>query len=330
MTTRWSRALDRAGISDPALRRAYSGQRQLVARFARAEYTAVRLLLPPPLIPHVVAATAFMHHTDTLIDQGPMKERLEAADSWRRQVTTALDRGSSEHPLLGALAHTISRHPQLHGYVRQFLSGADVEVEWESFSGEADFQHYVTAYSLPAFMLVACLLAPATPSREYVTGCRAFIEAGQRLDFLDDIAEDLEQGRTGITHEALGRHGLTPQDLRHRPAQGFEGLLHEQAVLVRAGLEESRGIEQHVHNSSRPMVRALIDLQTLRLGAVKKAGTALLNGSTRPRSRTRSASWAGSTGPHGDRGELRAGRAPCGTAAAAAGAVGAPTRRPGA
>ncbi|GGP86780.1 phytoene/squalene synthase family protein [Streptomyces melanogenes] len=281
MTTRWSRTLDHAGISDPALRGAYSGQRQLVARFARAEYTAVRLLLPPPAVPHIVAATAFMHHTDNLIDQGPVKERLAAADDWRQQVTTALTRGSSEDPLLRALTHTISRHPQLHEYVEQFLKGADVEVEWESFSGEADFQHYVTAYSLPAFMLVACLLAPEAPGEEYVTGCRAFIEATQRLDFLDDIAEDLAEGRIGITHETLARHGLTPHDLRRQPG-GFKALLHEQAPLVRAGLEESRTLEHHVHPSSRPLVRALVALQTLRVGAVEKAGPALLDGSTRP------------------------------------------------
>ncbi|WP_329404856.1 phytoene/squalene synthase family protein [Streptomyces melanogenes] len=282
MTTRWSRTLDHAGIDDPALRGAYSGQRKLVARFARAEYTAVRLLLPPRLIPHIVAATAFMHHTDNLIDQGPVKDRLAAADDWRRQVTTSLADGSSDDPLLRALTHTISRYPQLQQYVRQFLSGADTEVEWESFSGEADFQDYVTAYSLPAFMLVACLLAPEAPDAAYVTGCRAFIEATQRLDFLDDIAEDLAEGRTGITHETLARHGLTPQDLRNRRTLGFEALLHEQTALVRTGLEDSRSLEPHVHPSSRPLVHALIDLQTLRVGAVRKAGRALLDGSTRP------------------------------------------------
>ncbi len=175
----WPVALDRAGIMDPSLRRDYTEQRRPVARFACAEYTAVRLLLPPVLVPDVLAATAFMHHTDDRIDQGPVAERAAARTAWDEQVRTALAGGPTDEPLLRALRHTVTRHPQLGLYVREFLPGA-ADVDWSGFATERDFQDYIDAYSLPAFMLLTCLLAPDTGTEAYVAGCRSFIAAMQR------------------------------------------------------------------------------------------------------------------------------------------------------
>lgn len=67
----WSRTLDEAGVSDPLLRRDYTEQRRLVARFARAEYMAVRLLLPAAVVPDVIAATAFMTTATTSSIKAP-------------------------------------------------------------------------------------------------------------------------------------------------------------------------------------------------------------------------------------------------------------------
>ncbi|MEU9124892.1 squalene/phytoene synthase family protein [Streptomyces sp. NPDC048506] len=294
----WTSTLDRAGITDPALRHDYGEQRRLVARYARAEYTAVRLLLPAPLVPDVIAATAFMHLTDDRIDRGPVSERIAALAAWDQQVRAALDGGPADQPLLRTLRHTVARHPQLEGCVREFLAGAPSEVHCEGFATEADFQHYIDTYSLPGFMLIACLLAPSTPTADYVAGCRTFIEASQRLDFLDDIAEDLSDGRLGIPEDALARHGLTRSDLfdpneptGRGPAAGpatpgvdsaFRDLVHHQAPLVRGGLAASHPLTELVAPPHRPLIRALLTLQEHRLRAVENKGPALLRGATRP------------------------------------------------
>ncbi|MFE6856223.1 hypothetical protein ACFVDH_36200, partial [Streptomyces sp. NPDC057674] len=74
----WKRALDRAGVREPRLRRDYTEQRTAVRRFAAAEYAAARILLPAELLPHVVAAVAFMHDTDDRVDRGTPEDRAAA------------------------------------------------------------------------------------------------------------------------------------------------------------------------------------------------------------------------------------------------------------
>lgn len=245
----WSHTLDQAGITDPLLRRDYTELRRMVARFARAEYVAVRLLLPTPLVPYIIAATAFMHDSDNRIDQGSLAQRLAALADWQRRVRAVLDSDSADEPVLRALIHTITRHPQLRRNVESYLAGAPSEAQWEGFATEADFQAYVDTYSHPAFMLIACLLAPPSPADAYSAGCRTFIEASQRLDFLEDIAEDLQIGRLGIPQDALAQHGVTRNDLHKGEVSGrvseLMGLLtpgrhYRQRRLATVGHRRSR------------------------------------------------------------------------------------------
>lgn len=281
----WPSTLDRAGITHPVLRDDYSAQRQLVARYARAEYTAVRLLLPTSIVPDVIAATAFMHSTDDRIDQGPVPERVAALAEWDGRVRAALESGSADDPVLRALLDTLTRHPQLRAYVQEFLTGAPLEVHSEGFATEGDFQRYIDAYSLPGFMLIACLLTPPVAVDAYVAGCRTFIEASQRLDFLEDIAEDLSQGRLGIPQDALARHGLTRTELVEAAASTgprFTELMDQQASQIRSGLTASHCLVELIEEPHRPLIRALVTLQELRLRAVERKGPALLHGSPRP------------------------------------------------
>jgi phytoene synthase len=215
----WTRTLDTAGITDDLQRADYEEQRRVVAQFARPEYAAVRLLLPARIVPDVIAAVAFMHVTDDLLDQGDSTQRLAALTHWETQVRHAIQTRSADQPLLRALLHSSTRHPQLTGSIKRFLDGAPVEARWQGFTTEAQQQHYIDTYSLPAFMLTACLLTDQTPSAAYLDSCRSLIEAMQRLDWMDDLAEDLAQDRLGIPAEVLDRHGLRAQDLRATSGQ---------------------------------------------------------------------------------------------------------------
>ncbi|WP_327349115.1 squalene/phytoene synthase family protein [Streptomyces europaeiscabiei] len=179
---RWSAALTTAGITDPRLRRTYDTQRGFVRRFALHEHVAVRLLLPTHLHPPVIAAVAYMHATDELIDASEAGARQAALRSWDAETTAALE--CSEPPARGTLAalwDTTRRHPHLATRVRALLDGAPVEAGWTGFDTEADFQAYVDSYSLPGLMLTASLIAPvpdAGADEPFVKGCRALIEGG--------------------------------------------------------------------------------------------------------------------------------------------------------
>jgi phytoene synthase len=286
----WGRVLDRAGITDARLRRDYALQRRVVARFARAEYLAVRLLLPAALQPDVVAAVAFMHETDDRVDRGGPAERRAALDRWTELVEAACgrpagaavarDAGDAGLPVLRALAHTAGRHPDLPERVRAFLDGAAWEVAWEKFATEADLDRYVTGYSLPAFMLTAGFLAPSAPADRdrFDRCCERLISAMQRLDFLEDLAADLRTGRLGIPGEALAGCGLTRADLLpgggRKPA--VSRLVRTQADAAAAALDAARPLEDTAAPAYRPFVRALIGVQRHRLRAVRAAGAGLV------------------------------------------------------
>ncbi|WP_338674464.1 squalene/phytoene synthase family protein [Streptomyces sp. SCSIO 30461] len=278
----WSSTLDQAGVTQSLLRHDFTEQRRLVARFARAEYVAVRLLLPASAIPDVIAATAFMHHTDNLIDQGPPVERLAALVDWEQRVRAALDSGSTDEPVLRALVDTVGRRPGLRGYAKDFLAGAPAEVRWESFATEDAFQRYVDTYSHPAFMVIAGLIGPASGQDAYTSGCRTFIEASQRLDFLEDLADDLRDGRIGIPLTALAQYGLSRAGLEQEPAPDrVRALVEHQVALARPRFAESRHLMELVEPRNRPFMRTLVSLQELRLRLVEEAGPALLRKSPR-------------------------------------------------
>ncbi|MFI8827883.1 squalene/phytoene synthase family protein [Streptomyces sp. NPDC053431] len=269
----WKRALDRAGVKEPRLRADYTEQRRAVRRFATAEYAAARLLLPAALLPHVVAAVAFMHDTDDRIDRGTPDQRAVALAEWDRLVRKAFADGDSELPVLRCLVRTAERHPDVRAYVAEFLRGCEHEIAWRVLADDAELERYVRDYSLPALMLTACLLAPAEASERaaFTDACHRLIRAMQRFDFLEDLAEDVRAGRPGVPADAVARHGA---DLT-RPGAALDRLVEEQAGRAAADLTAAAPLTDAVEPAYRPFVRALVGVQWLRLTAVRRAGAAL-------------------------------------------------------
>ncbi|MEU4272943.1 squalene/phytoene synthase family protein [Streptomyces sp. NPDC026092] len=279
----WRWALDRAGVREPRLRRDYTEQRRAVRRFATAEYAAARLLLPAALLPHVVAAVAFMHETDDRIDRGAIDERAAALVEWDGLVRKAFAEGDSALPVLRCLVRTAERHPDVRVYVEGFLQGCEREVTWRAIADEEELEEYVREYSLPALMLTACLLAPADAAARavFTDGCHRLIRAMQRIDFLEDLAEDVAAGRPGVPADAVARHGA---DLS-RPGVALDRLVGEQADRAAADLAAAGPLMGVVDASYRPFVRALVGVQGLRLDAVRRAGASLATRGSGPSAR---------------------------------------------
>ncbi|MFI5977259.1 squalene/phytoene synthase family protein [Streptomyces sp. NPDC051452] len=280
----WTKSLDAAGVREAGSRRDYDAQRRVVCRYRRTAYLAARLLLPRELLPHVVAATAFMHHGDDLLDTGPLPRRAAAWASWERGVREAMATGTSDDPLLRTLVHTVRARPSLRGIVEDYLSTATAELHFTGFPTEADFQDYVDAYAYPAFMLVAGLLAPEGDDARYRAACRTFIEGSQRLDFVNDLAEDLREGRVGIPVAAMERFSLTVDDLSATGAgdTGVAELVADQVALARASLLAAGELPALTPAPGRRLAGALLDIELLTANAVLARGAGVLRGSVSP------------------------------------------------
>ncbi|RAG83412.1 phytoene/squalene synthetase [Streptacidiphilus pinicola] len=263
------------------MRAAYSAQRAVVRRFKPEGYLAVRLLVPPELVPHVVVATAFMHRTDDLLDSGPVEQRRDAFGAWERDVRAGL-RGerTAQDPLVRALASSCGLVPPLGERVSAFLDTALTDLDFSGFATEADYQDYLDAYSLPA-VLVASVLTPLTP--EMRVACRAWIDGGQRLDSVTDLAEDLAAGRLTVPQETLAAFSVTRDDLAAaRDTPAVRALLTHLLDLADDSLAKGAVLAELTRPASRPMVRALLGLDDLTARAARAKGAALLRDGARP------------------------------------------------
>ncbi|SOB86309.1 phytoene/squalene synthase family protein [Streptomyces sp. 1331.2] len=281
--SRWERALDAAGVQDPTLRADYGRQRQQVTRYKREVTLAAALLLPDRTAPHVIAAAAFMHRTDTLLDSGPLAQRRAAATRWQRQVTESLAADRTDDPELRPLLNSVHAHPVLRDRVLDFLAAAEADLDFTGFATEQDYQAYVDGYSLPGFMVVAALLGPDGDQSAYRAGCRTFIDASQRLDFVNDLAEDLADGRLTIPEQTLTTHGLTRADLEQaRDLPAVRALLGAQLDLVDRTLAEAGAVVDLVPAVHRPMVRCMVGVDELTSAAARADLGALLRRSASP------------------------------------------------
>ncbi|MFD8811711.1 squalene/phytoene synthase family protein [Streptomyces sp. NPDC059627] len=280
----WNKTLTAAGITDPELRRDYSTQRRAVRRYRRSAYLACRVLLPPAVLPHVVAATAVMHHGDVLLDSGPEPERAGAWAAWERRVRTALKTGTSDDPLIRTLLHTVSSFPRHREVVESYLATAAAELEFDGFATEADYQAYVDAYSLPAFLPIAGLLGPESDTDgRFRASCRTLIDGSQRLDFVNDLAEDLREGHPGIPAETLKRFSVTVEDLEAgRASDGLRSLVEHEVETARTDLRSGREVLALMPAPHRPLVSALIEIELMTAEAVLARGTGVLRGSASP------------------------------------------------
>ncbi|WOX19935.1 squalene/phytoene synthase family protein [Streptomyces solicathayae] len=276
----WSSTLDRAAVDTPSLRADFSEQRKRVAERSRAEYMAARLLLPTSLLPDVVAVVAFMHDSDDLLDRALPGEGISRLASWEEQTREALQSGDSPDSTLRCLVSACGRHPGLRDRVESFLRGAAVEASWVGFGSEAEYKEYVAAYSLPAFMLSACLLRQGSEDAAAYEGhCHELIDAMQRIDFLSDLAEDVASGRLGISLETLDCHGLAPEDLKRGlspDSSALDQLVRQQVERAEESLAAARGLTTMVNPDCGPFVSALFEVQELRAHAVRRAGALVL------------------------------------------------------
>ncbi|WP_246563697.1 squalene/phytoene synthase family protein [Streptomyces roseirectus] len=215
--------------------------------------------------------------------QPPRHRPAAAWQTWEHRVREALRTGTGDDALLRALAHTVATHPRMRDTVETYLTTAPAELDFTGFDDEADYQAYVDAYVLPAFMLIATLVAPEDDDGAFRAACRTFIDGSQRLDFVNDLAEDVREGRTGVPAQTLNRFSLTPENLTspHHTDNIRQLVIHE-LTRARADLEHAAQLPTLAPKPFRPLLSALIEIELLTADAALQRGAALLQGEASP------------------------------------------------
>ncbi|MFI6567568.1 squalene/phytoene synthase family protein [Streptomyces sp. NPDC050534] len=257
------------------LRSDYTAAARYLRRREVAMWGAVRLLTPPEFQPHALAGATMLAFTDDVCDRGPVCGRRKRFEAWSGHVQSALDTGTSSHPLLRAYLHSAHAYGLPRRWADAYLAGTRIDLEFPGFTDEDDYQRYVETLTWPGLMLSTGLTPHLVADEDFAASCRLVADGLQRVDFLTDLAEDVRSGRLTLPLADLDRHGVSRADLEAgRDTLGVRALISETAGRARATLTAARRTVDEVPDAYRPVVRCLLGLYDHRLDQVMAAGAA--------------------------------------------------------
>ena len=255
------RELDAAGITEPALRAAYTECRRINAHHGRTFFLATRLL---PARARLAAHTlyGFARMADELVDNpSPGSDPATELDRVAALVDVVFDGGTPADPVLAALADTVRRYGIERGLFDAFLKSMRMDlspVEYTTFAELGEYMYGSAAViglqMLPVFGTVGAL-ADAEP------GAIALGEAFQLTNFLRDVGEDLDRGRLYLPRAELAAFGVSRALLEERrPDPRIRAALAYFVARTRAVYRRAEAGVSLLRPESRPCVRTALTL----------------------------------------------------------------------
>jgi geranylgeranyl pyrophosphate synthase/phytoene/squalene synthetase len=242
---RW---LDAAGFVDPELRRCYiAAGRRLGAEYSPqlADFGRWAGLIPAALRPYEVAIASMVRSADLRADSGDPKERLRRIDEYEESVLAAITAGHSDEPVLHAVAHTFNAFGMRTCYLKEVYGAMRRDAVFTPFTTYDELRRWAEASTGASFMAFGPMFWSSGTLAEIEPKVRALGAAIQLADNLQDLAEDLRNGRMYLPLEDLERFGVTQDDLfqgRWSPAV---------AELVAFEVARVRGVDQMVAELQR-------------------------------------------------------------------------------
>jgi 15-cis-phytoene synthase len=271
--------LDAAGITDPALRAAYTACRALNARHGRTYFLATRLL-PRARRPAVHALYGFARYADELVDDLGSDHsdaaRAAALDALDAQLTRALRGEPTELPVLTALADTVRRYAIEHRYFADFLTSMRMDTRITEYPTLADLGGYMHGSAAVIGLQMLPILGTTGPRAAAEPYAAALGVAFQLTNFLRDVGEDLDRGRIYLPADVLAEFGVDRERLRRCRGSGrADGRVRRAlAHLVAYTRDVYRRAEpglQLLDPAARPCVRCAFILYRDILGEIEAA-----------------------------------------------------------
>jgi phytoene synthase len=199
---------------EDGLTAAYERCRELHKRHGRTYYLATRLL-PAWKRRHVHALYGFTRYADEIVDRTedlPGTERAARLAEWSDLFMAGLRGESVNDPLLPAVLHTIAVFDLDRADFSSFLQSMAMDLTVTSYATYADLLDYMDGSAAAIGTMMLPILGSSDPvaARE---PARQLGLAFQLTNFIRDVAEDLDRGRTYLPDEDLARFGVTPDDL---------------------------------------------------------------------------------------------------------------------
>ena len=252
------RDLDRAGITDPAMRASYERCRELNAAHGKTYYLAT-LLLPPAKRPYVHALYGFARYADEIVDDLAStlteQEKADQLESWGDAFFADLRRGRSDDPVCRAVVDTVQRWDIPVAHFEAFLTSMRMDLTVTDYATYSDLYTYVYGSAAVIGLQMVPILEPIDPAA--YERAKDLGVAFQLANFVRDVGEDLERGRVYLPLEDLATFDVTRSDLEKRVVTPqIRALLEFQIQRVRRLEEASREGIAMLHPSSQPCIEA--------------------------------------------------------------------------
>jgi phytoene synthase len=198
---------------DHDLAAAYERSRELHKRHGRTYYLATRLL-PAWKRRHVHALYGFTRYADEIVDQTealPPAERAALLQEWSDRFFA----GDTDDLLLPAVLHTIAVFDLDREDFTKFLHSMAMDLTVTSYPTYDDLLEYMEGSAA----VIGTMMLPILGSSDRAAAREPARQLGiafQLTNFIRDVAEDLDRGRTYLPDEHLAAFGVTRADLEKR------------------------------------------------------------------------------------------------------------------
>ncbi|MFR9777245.1 phytoene/squalene synthase family protein [Micromonospora sp. MS34] len=206
---------------DTDLTAAYDRCRELHRRHGRTYYLATRLL-PAWKRRHVHALYGFTRYADEIVDRTddlPAAERAARLAAWSDRFVAGLRGEAVDDPLLPAVLHTIAVFDLDRGDFASFLRSMAMDLTVPSYPTYDDLLDYMEGSAAVIGTMMLPILGSSDPAAAREPA-RQLGLAFQLTNFIRDVAEDLDRGRTYLPDEDLARFDVTREDLLAAKAAG--------------------------------------------------------------------------------------------------------------
>ncbi|MCK2220313.1 phytoene/squalene synthase family protein [Actinomadura sp. ATCC 31491] len=272
----------------------YERCRRLHARYGRSYYLAT-LLLPAWKRRHVHALYGFARYADEIVDSFTMSaDRRAALDDLCDRTARGLAGEPVADPVLPAFLHTVRSFGITRADVDSFLAAMRADLSVTGYATYDDLLGYMEgSAAVIGTMMLPVLEALPGEERAAREPARQLGLAFQLTNFLRDVAEDHARGRVYLPAQDLAAFGVEPADLgRPRTGRAVRELLAFEARRAREHYRAAApGIDLLVA-SSRPCVRAAVELYGGILVEIERGGFAVLERRVRVPRRRKAAAFA--------------------------------------
>ena len=195
----------------------YERCRELHRRHGRTYYLATRLL-PAWKRRHVHALYGFTRYADEIVDRTedlPPAERAARLNEWSERFLAGLRGEPIDDPLLPAVLHTIAVFDLDLADFDAFLHSMAMDLTVTSYDTYDDLLGYMEGSAA----VIGTMMLPILGSPDPVAAREPARQLGlafQLTNFIRDVAEDLDRGRTYLPDDHLARFGVTREELERR------------------------------------------------------------------------------------------------------------------